>query len=626
MTLIKKILDHAKSVPDAPAIGSIEGETISYSDLADLIVSVDRQLQTAAINHQDVLALVVENGPVAATAFLALSAFAPCAPLNPGFSQADFKFYLDDLEPQALVVLAGSETTAKAAAIDAGIPVIEINARGDVGDFNLSSDSISVQVNAQPKDSVYSPAGLGQRALVLHTSGTTSRPKLVPLTHGNLSASAENVSETLQLSPSDRCLNIMPLFHIHGLVAALLASLHSGGCVYCSPGLDSDHFLQNWLPQLLPTWYTAVPTMHQALLRTASRSTQDCSSLRFIRSSSASLPPTTMRELEDQFGAPVIEAYGMTEAAHQMASNPLPPSERRAGAVGLAGGPEVAVMDEKTDQFLGANEVGEVVIRGDNVTSGYLNNPEANDNAFVDGWFRTGDQGRVDNAGYLWLTGRLKEIINRGGEKVSPREIDEATLKIPGVRQAVAFAINHKSLGEDIALALVSDKDAELTESSVRAALFTQLAAYKVPSQVIFVEAIPKGATGKLQRIGLAEKLADQLQEPYEPPRHPFDSMLVDELASVLDMRSETIGIHSNFFALGGDSLSGTKFMHRISDIFEIQVAAVELFRHPTIFELHQQLRTILISHGAENVELVNALETYTQEDLDSFGTSDTNV
>ena len=299
----------------------------------------------------------------------------------------------------------------------------------------------------------------------------------------------------------------MPLFHIHGLIAAVLSSLYAGASVACMPGFNALKFF-SWFDEIKPTWYTAVPTMHQAILARAGRNQEilERNPLRFIRSSSSSLPGPVMKELEEVFGAPVIESYGMTEAAHQMASNPLPPHERRPGCVGIAAGPEVAIMAQD-GELLAPGKIGEVVIRGDNVAQGYENNDKANAEAFTSGWFRTGDQGQMDEAGYLTLTGRLKEIINRGGEKISPREVDEILMSHPAVAQAVVFAMPHEKLGEEVAAAIVLREGEEVSEREIRDFAAQRLAAFKVPHKALFLDEIPKGATGKLQRIGLAEKL-----------------------------------------------------------------------------------------------------------------------
>jgi acyl-CoA synthetase (AMP-forming)/AMP-acid ligase II len=327
------------------------------------------------------------------------------------------------------------------------------------------------------------------------------------LTHANLLASAGNIAGTLALSPADRCLNIMPLFHIHGLVAAILASLHAGGSVFCTPGFNALKFFA-WMEEAGPTWYTAVPTMHQAILSRAERNRQviEANPLRFIRSSSASLPVPVFEQLEKTFNCPVIEAYAMTENAHQMTSNQLPPGKRKPGLVGCAAGPEVAIM-APDGRILGPGKEGEIVTRGPNVTRGYENNPSANEAAFAFGWFHTGDQGYMDADGYLKITGRLKEMINRGGEKVAPVEVDEVLMQHPAVHQAVTFAIPHDKLGEDVAAAIVLREDVAATESDIQQFASQKLAAFKVPRRIFIVPEIPKGATGKLQRIGLAQKL-----------------------------------------------------------------------------------------------------------------------
>ena len=398
-----------------------------------------------------------------------------------------------------------SSSPSLEAARELNIPVLLLKKGGSAtaGEFVLEP------VNSRPDNTVTSPeyAGRDDVALVLHTSGTTSRPKIVPLTQGNICASAENIRTTLALTARDRCLNVMPLFHIHGLIAAILASVSAGAGIFCTPGFNALKFFA-WLEQAQPSWYTAVPTMHQAILARAGKNKETVrkSALRFIRSSSASLPPSVLHELEETFNAPVIEAYAMTEAAHQMTSNPLPPGTRKPGSVGIPAGPKVAIMDQ-AGNLLEQGSTGEVVIQGNNVTSGYDSNPVANRENFVNGWFRTGDQGIMDEDGYLTITGRLKEIINRGGEKISPREVDEILLDHPAVSQAVTFAIPHDKLGEEVAAAVVLNDGQTASESDIRAFAADYLAGFKVPKKVLILDDIPKGATGKVQRIGLAGKL-----------------------------------------------------------------------------------------------------------------------
>ncbi len=486
----------------AAAIGAPGRRTMTFAELCGHVAGVVEVLNGFGIGAGDNLAIVLPNGPEMASAFVAMSQAATTAPLNPAYREDEFDFYLDDLKARALVLPAGDEGPARAVATRRGIPVIELDAEADgpAGAFTLSS---TMAGGAGPVRAV----GADDVALILHTSGTTARPKMVPLSHRNVAASAGHIAATLELGPADRCCNILPLFHIHGLIAVVLASLASGASVWCTAGFNPLRIF-GWMGQVAPTWYSAVPTMHQAILARAARNADVLAGLdlRFIRSSSSALAPSLMLALEETFGCPVIESYGMTEAAHQMASNPLPPGERRPGSVGRAAGPEIGVMDE-AGRMLPVGATGEVVIRGPNVTAGYVENPEANDSAFHDGWFRTGDQGVVDDDGYLTITGRLKEIINRGGEKVSPREIDEVLLDHPDVHQAVTFAVPHDRLGEDIAAAVVPHEGAEIDVNEVRGFVRQRLADFKVPRQILLLEAIPLGATGKLQRIGLAEKL-----------------------------------------------------------------------------------------------------------------------
>jgi acyl-CoA synthetase (AMP-forming)/AMP-acid ligase II len=487
----------------APALGAPDRPPLSHGALRALAQRSTQDLNSLGIGRNDRVAIVLPNGPEMAAAFVCLGSGATTAPLNPAYKHDEFDFYLSDLNARALVIQAGMESPARQAAAGRHIPVIElIPGDGPAGDFILRPTG---DLSGTP--ALGGAAEAGDIALVLHTSGTTSRPKIVPLTQANVTASAANIAASLSLTPDDTCLNIMPLFHIHGLIAATLASLSAGGSVCCTPGFNAFRFFA-WLQQVHPSWFTAVPTMHQAILPLAGRNAAiiAASRLRFIRSSSASLPPQVMLALEQAFGVPVIEAYGMTEASHQMTANPLPPRARYAGSVGIAAGPDVATMDE-AGNLLAPGGLGEVVIRGRNVTHGYENNPKANDAAFVNGWFRTGDQGIIDTDGYLRLTGRLKELISRGGEKFSPLEVDAILMDHPAVAQCLAFAVPHEKLGEEVAAAIVLREGMTASEHELRDFAAVHLAQFKVPRKIVFLSEIPKGATGKLQRIGLATKL-----------------------------------------------------------------------------------------------------------------------
>ena len=499
---VAQLLDRGDAA--RPALRAPDGRaTLTYGALRDLAARTGAALNAKGIGRGDRVAIVLPNGPEMASVFVTVACAATTAPLNPSYREDEFAFYIDDLKAKALIVAKGVETPARAAAARLGVPILEVVPGTAAGDFTLEggAPAAAAHPGAAQEDDV---------ALVLHTSGTTARPKIVPLTHGNVTASARHIAASLALTGEDVCLNVMPLFHIHGLIAAVLSSLGAGGAVVCTPGFDALRFFR-LMDEEKPSWFTAVPTMHQAILSRAERNAEIIKRvpLRFIRSSSASLPGPVMEQIERVFGCPLVESYGMTEASHQMCSNPLE-GPRKPGKVGRAAGPEVAIMADD-GSILPQGEIGEVVIRGPNVTKGYEANPEANAKAFTLGWFRTGDQGMFDEDGFLLLTGRLKELINRGGEKVSPLEVDGVLSAHPAVAQALCFAIPHAKLGEEVGAAVVLREGMELTERELRDFAAKQLADFKVPRKVVFVPEIPKGATGKLMRIGLAEKLGISL-------------------------------------------------------------------------------------------------------------------
>ena len=476
------------------------GSTVTYSSLYNQIEQFAATLHALGIGRGDRVALALPNGVEVITAFLGIAtAAATAAPLNPAYTTDEFRFYLEDIEAKVLIVPPGGGEQARAAA-PAGTLLIEasLSPDGQVRFEITSPTSLPRKHTAPTPDDV---------ALFLHTSGTTSRPKGVPLSHANLLTSAANVMATYTLTPEDVSLCVMPLFHVHGLVASTLATFRSGGTLLVPPRFSAGAF---WpvVKAHHATWYTAVPTIHQVLLARADEDQAPApgtSGLRFIRSCSSTLAPATMAGLETRFGCPVLEAYGMTEAAHQMASNPLPPSQRKPGSVGQGTGVQVAIMDD-AGALLPTGTQGEVVIQGANVTRGYHNNPEANASSFTNGWFRTGDQGIIDADGYLTLVGRLKELINRGGEKISPREIDEALLTHPAVAEAVCFGVPDAKYGEEVAAVVVLRGD--VTEATLVAHCRERLAAFKVPKTIYVTKEIPRTATGKIQRRNVAAAFA----------------------------------------------------------------------------------------------------------------------
>lgn len=492
---LNEILERGEAVRTAIAVPS--GPRLSYAELREQVNSSADALARSGVGRGDRVALVFPNGIESIVLFLAAATVGSAAPLNPAYKESEFRFYLEDTAAKALIVPRGGAEAARKA-MPPGVVLIEASVDGS-GRVVLDGGA-----KIERGRSAHAP-GADDEALVLHTSGTTSRPKQVPLRQRNLTYSAANIARTYSLTPADVAMCVMPLFHIHGLMASTMATFYSGGTVVVPAGFDAMTF---WaaVSEQHATWYSAVPTIHQMLLlRNRGERPAGSESLRFIRSSSSALSAETMRQLESRFGAPVIEAYGMTEASHQMASNPLPPGERRPGSVGRATGIEIGVMDDD-GALLSPDAQGEVVIKGKSVIDAYANNPEANAKSFTDGWFRTGDQGVLDAAGYLSLVGRLKEMINRGGEKIAPREIDDVLLQHPAVAEAVAFGVPHSGWGEEVAAAVVLKGEA--SEKELIAFARERLSDHKVPRKLYVVDKIPRTATGKIQRRAVAEALA----------------------------------------------------------------------------------------------------------------------
>ncbi|HEU5218254.1 MAG TPA: acyl--CoA ligase [Gemmatimonadales bacterium] len=491
------LLDLLHSIP-ADQIAVIDPEQnvrLTYGALRRQVQSVAEVLSAAGIERGDRIGMALPNGIPTIVAFLAASVAGTAAPLNPGYKEDEFSFYLDDTRAKVLLLPPDGAPEARKAAAGR-VPVIGVEMDG-AGEVTLAGMPRGKPVQAPALDDV---------ALILHTSGSTGRPKRVPLSHANLTISAGNVARSYALTAADVSLCVMPLFHVHGLVASTLATLCTGGTIVVPAKFNPLSFWRIVRDHRV-TWYSAVPTLHQLLLARVARSgapekPEGAEQLRFIRSCSASLPPQVMRDLESAFGAPVLEAYGMTEAAHQMASNPLPPGPRVPGSVGPGTDVRISIMDEQ-GRHLPQGERGEVVIQGPNVIRGYENNPEANATSFVDGWFRTGDQGFLDERGYLTLVGRLKELINRGGEKISPREIDEVLLTHPAIAEAVCFGVPHPTWGEEVSAAVVLHGAA--SEAELLGFCKERLADFKRPKQIHITDAIPRTATGKIQRRVVAQ-------------------------------------------------------------------------------------------------------------------------
>ncbi len=582
---------HARRIPDAPAFLAPERRPLSYGRLHQHIEEIGRALRSIGIGGADRVVVMLPNGPELAVAIVSVASHAACAVVNTAYAAEELERYFAELRPRALIVPAGVDSPARRVALGCGIAVIDL---ASMPGHEAGLCTLSAAKRVQPS---HDPPGPGETAVLLLTSGTTSRPKIVPLTHGNICASAYSSVAALALTEQDRCLNVLPLFHGHGLIATVLTSLAAGASVVCTPGIDVNKFFA-WLKDFAPTWYSAVPTMHQAILARARQSPellQGCR-LRLIRSASAPLPPRVFAELERSFATIVIEFYGMTETASApIACNPLPPRRRKAGSVGIAVGLDVAIMADNGD-LLSGGETGEVVVRGGSVMPGYDGDGAATAAAFARGWFKTGDRGFFDRDGYLFLSGRSREMINRGGENIAPREIDEALLEHPAIAEAVTFAVPHPTLGEDVAAAVVLRPAAQAAPKDIRQFAGERLAEFKVPRRVLIVKELPKGPTGKVQRVGLAAQLgltdAGVSPQNVVAPRTPLQNVLSGIWADVL--QRDQVGIHDDFFALGGDSLLAAQVLISIHEKMQLQLGAVALFDAPTVAEMADHLESLM--------------------------------
>jgi acyl-CoA synthetase (AMP-forming)/AMP-acid ligase II len=582
---------HAKRIPEAPAILAPGRPPLSYGHLYQHIDQIGCTLRGMGIGRHDRVGVLLPNGPEMAVAVLATAASAVCAPINPAYGLDELNTYFADLRPYALITEAGIASPARQVALARAIRVIELSTALDAeaGLFTVTGDP-----KGAPFHEAFNPDDV---AMLLPTSGTTSRPKIVPLTHANICASAFAAGKALALTENDRCLNILPLFFGHGINATIMTSLAAGASIVCTPGYDASRFF-DWLTAFRPTWYSAVPTMHQAILAEAhryERATDYC--FRFIRSGSAPLPPRIFAELEQTFDCPVIEFYGMTEVASApVACNPLPPCQRKAGSVGLPVDLDVAILDEESGAFLPTGQTGHIVVRGSSLMSGYDGNPAATEDAFAGDWFKTGDQGLFDGDGYLYLVGRSKEIINRGGEKVAPREVDDVLLEHPAVAEAATFAVPHPTLGEDVAAVIVLRAGVAATPTDIRQFISRRVANFKVPRQVLIVSEIPKGPTGKVARIGLAAKLGLASPEAnpsaFVAPRTPLEKVLAGLWAELLQV--ERVGIHDDFFSLGGDSLLVTAVLASVHELMKIDLDLSRFFEGPTVAETAHHINMLI--------------------------------
>lgn len=578
----------ALETPGATALGAPGRPPLSYSGLWNHLESTRHALRAAGVQPGEIVALVTRQGPEALSAYLAIAGEFACAPLNPALTEVEFRSHLSRLGARALLVQAdlAPHSVAIARELGMGVATISVQPQHASGEFILAS----IEMPSRPGRAAGS-------ALILQTSATTGNPKLVPLSQANLHALAAASSHAGQLSSADRLLSVMPMFHLHGLSSAA-AQLFRGGAVICTPGFDGARF-PDWLDEFSPTWGSFNPAILRVIL-TLRREHPELLGrwpFRFVRTGGAAAEPQLVALFEEIFQTPVLDAYGMTEASG-ITRETL--AARKPGSVGRSICLDIAILDE-SGRNLPAEAEGEIAVRGATVTSGYLDDPEANRVVFRNGWFHTGDIGRMDAEGYLYITGRKKEMINRGGQKIFPTEVDQALARHPAVLEAAAFAISHPTLGEDLAAAVVLRPAASATEPDLRRFLGTQLAAYKIPRTIVFLESLPRTASGKVKRADLADQIGHARQTAVAPPEESpalqaIQSRLLEIWQRVLQSRE--VGIQDDFFLAGGDSLSAALMLAETERALHIkrgELGGVQLFDNFTI----QGLARILLDSGA---------------------------
>ena len=569
---------------EQPALINADGQILSRGELAAVVQSCAMFLADHGIRPGDRLALSLAPGPARAVALLAGMAMATVAPL----SQTELREIVEaDLSRLRVgwVIVDDQPSAAMMAAADAlRLPVLR-----------LKPFEVPIRRCGLP------PVAAADVALLLQTSGTTARPKVVPLTHSNLFAGARAIVETLALDSADRVLAATPMFHIHGVVATLLAPLLAGGSVICCRERAVDELVSH-LGNLRPTWFSASPPLLLALLDEVERAgaTPPAHHLRFLRSVTMPLAPAARQRLESAFLVPVVEVYGMTEASSQVCSTCLPGAGvvRRSGVVGLPAGPDVTVLG-KGGEHCPRGVAGQIAIRGPSVTPGYEGEEQSGWHRDARGvpWFLTGDEGVFDDQGQLTLTGRIKELINRGGMRVAPLRVDEALNRHPAVQESLAFAVPHPTLGEDVAAAVVLREGAMAGEQELRDHLIATLPVHEVPSRIIFVESLPRGSGGKLQRNSMASRLAASLHPSVSPPRGPMEELVAGTFASIL--RLDRPSRDANFFLIGGDSLSSLSAIHRLEQSLGMELNVGLIFLHPTVCGLADALDVLREGHRA---------------------------
>jgi acyl-CoA synthetase (AMP-forming)/AMP-acid ligase II len=500
---------HVRDRPGARALVIAKDRTeVSYGALAALVDDVAARMGSTGLRRGDSVGLVCANTAEFVVALLgAARAGLVVAPLDPTLPRSEMSTRLERLGAQAIIVGPPAVDAAQIAGLR--IPTWEL--RVDIAASGIATATLETGAGAVRNVRCAGPGLSDNDSLVLFTSGTTGGAKMVPLTHTNVAASVQGICGTYELGSADATVAVMPLFHGHGLLAVLLASLASGGCVLLpARGRFSAHTFWDDVRAVGATWFSAVPTIHQILLEWSTRDYPgpQVVSLRFVRSCSAPLNTAVARAIARTLGTPVLSAYGMTETTHQATSQPLPQrGPLKHGSVGRATGVNLRIVDHN-GQTCTAGTVGEVWVRGPTVARGYLANPAETAKSFADGWFRTGDLGSLDEDGYLFLAGRIKNIINRGGEKISPEHVEAILARCSGVSEAAVFAIPDPMYGERVGAAVVVSQAEGVGPDEILQHCRGQLSPFEVPDRLEVVAALPYTAKGALDRRALEDRYA----------------------------------------------------------------------------------------------------------------------
>jgi acyl-CoA synthetase (AMP-forming)/AMP-acid ligase II/thioesterase domain-containing protein len=578
---------NAEQQPDHPAIAASGFTPLSYKQLQCVIDHVHTALRLAGLSQDARIAISMRDGPQAALAIVAVACSAVSVPLNPRQTLGEIEKCFAAIRPDALLVVEGGDSAARSVAERKGMTIMEATEKGGTLGFSIAAPKTSIAVTrGESKPDPDAPA------FILQTSGTAAEPKLVPYSHRNMLVTAAIAKARYNLTPQDRCLSVSPVFYAHGLKVTVFTPLLTGGTV-AFPTDASKFDFSEWFSVLKPTWYSAGPTL-QRLVFDKIQSRVDKTArhaLRFITAGLASAPRDVLEGLQQALGIPVLTCYGASEAS-VISSNLPSPGRSKVGTVGLPW-PDTVIIAGEDGRSLPPGKQGEILVGGSTVTSGYLNAPELNRTRFVNGWFKTGDIGSVDEEGFLTICGRKDDLINRGGEKISPFEIDDALMRHPAIAEAAAYAVPHPRLGEDVAAAIVLRPGMTVKPVELRGYLREQLAPFKVPRRIVIRDQLPKGQTGKVLRRQLADTAAEsEIAAPQPVENTPVDGDLVLRLTEIWErlLKIAPISLDDDFIENGGDSLLAMEMAAEVERVTGRTLSGSILFEAATIRQLAQKL------------------------------------